>query len=298
MIYGRLIEEIDSNKVLENVPLKEHISFKVGGPCRCMVFPSCREDIEKAVRICKSESIPYYILGNGSNVIAGDEGYRGVIIKIGPSLSGITVKDNIITAQAGATLASVSKKALENSLTGIEFAGGIPGTVGGGVIMNAGAYGGELKDVVAGVVSMDETGGIHRYSGDDCEFGYRTSIFQKKNEIVLEVEFKLLPGDYDEISAEMHELMRKRNEKQPLNYPSAGSTFKRPEGHFAGKLIQDSGLKGLSHGGAQVSELHAGFIINRNNATAKDILELIELVKNTVYDNYGVELQPEVRLIK
>lgn len=298
MVYEKLIKTVDKEKVLKNVPLKEHISFKVGGPCDCMVFPSSASDIAGIIKLCKEEEIPYYILGNGSNVIALDEGYRGVIIKVGKNFDGISVSESTITAQAGASLAVLSKKAMESSLTGLEFAGGIPGSVGGGIIMNAGAYGGELKNIVKSVTALDNCGNLYKLSGEECGFGYRKSVFQENGSIVLEAEFELKEGKREEIAAEMQELMRRRNEKQPLNYPSAGSTFKRPEGYFAGKLIQDSGLKGLCHGGAQVSELHAGFVINKGGATAADILELIELVKNTVKDKFGVELQPEVRIIK
>ncbi len=298
MVYEKLIKAVGKEKVLKDVPLKEHISFKVGGPCDCMVFPSSANDIARIIKLCKEEEIPYYLLGNGSNVIALDEGYRGVIIKIGKNFDKISVSGRTIRAQAGASLAALSKKAMESSLTGLEFAGGIPGSVGGGMIMNAGAYGGELKNVVKSVTALDDCGNLYKLECEDCGFGYRTSVFQENGSIVLEAEFELEEGNREDIAAKMQELMKKRNEKQPLNYPSAGSTFKRPEGYFAGKLIQDSGLKGLCHGGAQVSELHAGFVINKADATAADILELIELVKNTVKDKFGVELQPEVRIIK
>lgn len=298
MIYKKLVEHLGEGKVLKNVPLKEHISFKVGGPCECMVFPSSAEDISTAVQVCKAESIPYYILGNGTNVIALDEGYKGVIIKMGKLLGEIFREGNCLRAQSGVLLSNLSKKAYEYSLTGLEFAGGIPGSVGGGIMMNAGAYGGELKNVVKTVTALSKDGEVYTMNVEDCEFEYRNSIFQKNGSIVLEAVFELEEGDQEEILAVMQDLSKKRTEKQPLNYPSAGSTFKRPEGHFAGKLIQDSGLKGICIGGAQVSELHAGFVINKGGASASDILELIELVKNTVYDKYQVMLHPEVRVIK
>ncbi|MBQ4340598.1 MAG: UDP-N-acetylmuramate dehydrogenase [Firmicutes bacterium] len=298
MIYEKLTEHIGKDKVLKDVPLKEHISFKVGGPCKCMVFPSSAEEISKAVEICRSEKVPYYVLGNGTNVIALDEGYKGVIIKIGKNFGNIAREGNCLKAQSGVLLSNLSKKAYEYSLTGLEFAGGIPGSVGGGIMMNAGAYGGELKNVVRSVTALSCEGEVYTMAADECEFEYRNSVFQKNGSIVLEAEFELAEGDQDDILAVMQDLAKKRTEKQPLNYPSAGSTFKRPEGHFAGKLIQDSGLKGICIGGAQVSELHAGFVINKGGASASDILELIELVKNTVYDKYDVMLHPEVRVIE
>ena len=298
MIYEKLIKNIDREKVMRNVPLREHVSFRVGGPCDCMVFPSTADEIAAAAQICSSENVPYYILGNGTNVIALDEGYRGVVIKIGKNFSSISCESNRIISRAGALLSAVSRTALDNSLEGLEFAGGIPGSVGGGIIMNAGAYGGELKNVVERVTALDKNGRIYRLNRDECEFEYRNSVFQKNGDIVLEAEFLLTGGNGNEILERMKDFSQRRTEKQPLNYPSAGSTFKRPEGYFAGKLIQDSGLKGICIGGAQVSELHAGFVINRGGATASDILELIELVRNTVYDRYNVMLQPEVRIIK
>lgn len=298
MIYEKLIHRIDKSRVLKNAPLKEHISFRVGGPCDCMVFPENLEEISAVIEACLSEKLPYYILGNGSNVIALDEGYRGVVIKLGKSFSEVKCHENKIIAQAGALLSTVSKIALENSLEGLEFAGGIPGSVGGGILMNAGAYGGELKNSVIKVKALDKSGRVISYDKAECDFGYRHSIFQSSGEIVLEAEFGLKKGSYDEIQARMKDFSMRRAEKQPLNYPSAGSTFKRPEGYFAGKLIEDSGLKGISIGGAEVSALHAGFVINRGGAKASDILELIELVKNTVYDRFGVMLQTEVKVIK
>lgn len=298
MIYEKLIDNIGKDKVLKNVPLREHVSFRVGGPCDCMVFPSTAEETAAAAEICRAEKVPYYILGNGTNVIAPDEGYRGTVIKIGRNYSGIRCEDNRITAQAGALLSAVSNTALDNSLEGLEFAGGIPGSVGGGIIMNAGAYGGELKDVVNRVTVLDNNGKIRTVNCEECEFAYRSSVFQKSGDIVLEAEFMLNPGNPEDIQGRMKDFSRRRAEKQPLSFPSAGSTFKRPDGYFAGKLIEDSGLKGICVGGAQVSELHAGFVINRGGATASDILELIELVRNTVYDRFKVMLQPEVRIMK
>ena len=298
MIYEQLRQSMDESLLRKDEPLAEYISFRVGGPCDCMITPRTAEELAAAIKTCREKEIPFFILGNGTNVIAPDEGYRGAVIHIGKAFSGIECSGNRITAGAGALLAAVSKKAYENGLTGLEFAGGIPGSVGGGIVMNAGAYGGELKQVVTKVTSMDMDGEIHVYKGEECGFGYRASIFQQNGEIVLEAVCELQPGDPKEILAVMEDLMHRRNTKQPLQYPSAGSTFKRPEGYFAGKLIEDSGLKGVSVGGAAVSELHAGFVINKGGATASDILTLMELIQNTVYDNYHVMLQPEVRIIK
>ena len=298
MIYEQLKETLDTALLRKDEPLKDYLSFRVGGPCDCMVTPRTREELALALRTCREKEIPFFILGNGTNVIAPDEGYRGAVIRIGKDFARISCEGETLRAGSGALLSAVSKKAYENSLTGLEFAGGIPGSIGGGIVMNAGAYGGELKQVVTKVTAMDPEGNIHTYSGEECGFGYRTSIFQQNGQIVLEAEFSLRPGDPAEILAVMEDLMNRRNTKQPLNYPSAGSTFKRPEGYFAGKLIEDSGLKGVSVGGAAVSELHAGFVINKGGATASDILELMELIRNTVYDNYHVMLQPEVRIIR
>lgn len=298
MIYEQLKERLEDAILRPDEPLKEYISFKVGGPCDCMVTPRTPEELALALKTCREKEIPCFILGNGTNVIAPDEGYRGAVIHIGKPFAAVSCRGETLTAGAGALLSAVAKKAYEQALTGMEFAGGIPGSVGGGVVMNAGAYDGELKQIITKVTSMDREGNLREYKGEDCGFGYRKSIFQQNGEIVLGAEFSLHPGDSEEILARMEDLMHRRNTRQPLNYPSAGSTFKRPEGHFAGKLIQDSGLKGVSVGGAAVSDLHAGFVINKGGATASDILELMELIRNTVYDNYGVMLQPEVRVIR
>ncbi|MBQ3389916.1 MAG: UDP-N-acetylmuramate dehydrogenase [Firmicutes bacterium] len=298
MIYEQLRQSMDERLLKKDEPLADYTSFRVGGPCDCMITPRTAEELAGALKACREKQIPFFILGNGTNVIALDEGYRGAVIHIGKDFSAIGCDGNRITAGAGALLAAVSKKAYENGLTGLEFAGGIPGSVGGGVAMNAGAYGGELKQIVTKVTSMDMDGEMHEHKGGECGFGYRKSIFQQNGQIVLKATFELQPGDPEEILAVMQDLMHRRNSKQPLNYPSAGSTFKRPEGYFAGKLIEDSGLKGVSVGGAAVSELHAGFVINKGGATASDILTLMELIQNTVYDNYHVMLQPEVRIIR
>jgi len=288
---------IDSSKVLYGALLKDHISFKVGGPCYALVIPDSPEEISAVITWCKEAGKKFWILGNGTNVIAPDAGYDGVIIKIGDTFNKIFAEGTTVKAQAGALMTALSNLACERGLTGLEFAGGIPGSVGGGVVMNAGAYGGELKSVITKITALKD-GKIVEIPGEDCGFGYRNSIFQTGEYIILEAEFKLDEGKKEEIRAEIDEFNRRRREKQPLNYPSAGSTFRRPEGYFAGKLIEDSGLKGMTIGGAAVSELHAGFVINKGGATASDILSLIELIKNTVFDKFGVKLETEVRVIE
>jgi UDP-N-acetylmuramate dehydrogenase len=282
--------------ILYNEPMKNHISFKVGGPADILVIPKEPQQVVDTVKICKKHNVPFLIIGNGSNLIVRDGGVRGVVIKL-TSLNTIKVDGEKVIVEAGATLASTAMEALRNNLKGMEFASGIPGTVGGAVTMNAGAYGGEIKDIIESAVVMDMEGNIYHLSKEELELSYRSSIIQKKNYVVLEAVFKLQKGNYDEIKALMDDLNRRRVEKQPLNYPSAGSTFKRPTGYFAGKLIEDSGLKGFSIGGAKVSEKHAGFIINYNNATAKDVIEVIKNVQRIVKEKFGVELETEVKII-
>lgn len=286
---------MDEDDIKIDVPMKKYTSFKVGGNADLFVTPERYEDVKKIIDLCKSNNISYYIVGNGSNIIVRDGGLRGVVIKLS-KLNNITVSGDRITAQGGASLGAVSLKSRDESLTGLEFACGIPGTIGGAVAMNAGAYNGEIVDTIESVLVMDNNGQIFTLNKDELELGYRTSAILKHNYIVLEANFKLEKGEHDKIAGRISDLMRRRREKQPLEYPSAGSTFKRPEGHFAAKLIQDSGLKGTQMGGAQVSDKHSGFIINKENATAKDILNLIHFVQETVKDKFDVELEPEVRI--
>lgn len=239
--------------------------------------------------------MPYYILGNGSNLLVGDKGYRGVIIQIYKEMNAIEINDNIIKVQAGALLSRIGNRALEAGLTGFEFASGIPGTIGGAVVMNAGAYGGEMKDILFDATVLTPEGTVMTLKNEELELGYRTSIIAKKGYIVLGATIALKAGDKEAIKARMDELRVQRTTKQPLEYPSAGSTFKRPEGYFAGKLIQDSGLRGFQVGGAQVSEKHCGFVINKDNATAADVLELMRQVSEIVQEKFGVTLEPEVK---
>lgn len=294
-IYNQMIQIIDKERVLIDEPMKKHTTFRVGGNADYFVMPRTIEEIQQVVALCKNENLPYYILGNGSNLLVGDKGYRGVIIQIYKEMNEIAVEGECIRAQAGALLSKVGSVALEAGLAGFEFAAGIPGAVGGAVVMNAGAYGGEMKDILASAMVLTEDGTILTLKNEELELGYRTSIIAKKNYIVLEAEYQLQRGDKAEIRAKMDELKKQRVTKQPLEYASAGSTFKRPEGYFAGKLIQDAGLRGFQVGGAQVSEKHCGFVINKGDATAADIVELMRQVSEKVYQEFGVTLEPEVK---
>lgn len=294
-LYHKLIEITNENRVLREEPMKKHTTFRVGGNADFFVMPRTWQEIKRVVKLCRNENVPYYILGNGSNLLVSDKGYRGVIIQIYKEMNAIEVIDNTMRVEAGALLSKAGNAALEAGLCGFEFAAGIPGTVGGAVVMNAGAYGGEMKDILSQVTVLTPEGKILTLQNEDLELGYRTSIIQKKNYIVLDAEFELEPGEKDVIRAKMDELKKQRITKQPLEYPSAGSTFKRPEGYFAGKLIQDAGLRGLCVGGAQVSEKHCGFVINKDNATAGDIMELMKYVSDEVMEQFGVHLEPEVK---
>lgn len=296
-IYIKLSEYIPTERILINEPMKKHTSFRIGGPADIMVLPASEEEIIHALKVCKDTSVPFFIMGNGSNLLVRDKGIRGVVIKISENYSKIEVNGTNIKAQSGVLLSTLSRAAVRNSLKGLEFASGIPGTLGGAITMNAGAYGGEMKDVVASVRCIDSNGKIHILPKEDMNFGYRTSRIQTTDLIVSEVNMELEYGDQQESLDLMADLARRRREKQPLAYPSAGSTFKRPVGYYAGKLIQDCGLKGLRIGDAQISELHAGFIINLGNATAQNVIDLINKVQEVIYDKYGVKMVPEVRIV-
>lgn len=290
---------LSSDRVLTDEPMSKHTFFKVGGCADILVLPSDIDEISKVVSYCTENKIDYIVIGNGSNLLVSDKGIRGVVIKIGKNFSNISISDdNIIYAQSGASLAMVASVALNHNLAGFEFASGIPGTVGGAMLMNAGAYGGELKDVAIAGEVLTQNGDIIKIEGVDQGFGYRTSAYQQLNGIVLGAWFKLNKVDSpDEIRSLMTELNKRRKDKQPLEYGSAGSTFKRPEGMFAGKLIEDCGLKGFTIGGAGVSEKHAGFVINYGNATCEDVLAVMRHVRDTVFERFGVILEPEVRII-
>ncbi|WP_347995014.1 UDP-N-acetylmuramate dehydrogenase [uncultured Eubacterium sp.] len=286
----------DSN-VRCDEPMSSHCTFRAGGTAKYYVIPDEYTKVRDVLRLCVEENIPYYVIGNGSNLLVQDDGFDGVIIEIDSALAEIEINGNEIVAKAGAKLSKIAVKALNESLTGFEFAHGIPGNLGGAVTMNAGAYGGEMKDVLKWVKVLDNNGEMKTLKAEELELGYRTSIIVKEKMIVLEACIELHEGNRDEIEMHMKELMAKRKEKQPLEYPSAGSTFKRPEGYFAGKLIQEAGLKGYRVGGAMVSEKHSGFVINYDNATATDIINLMKDVRKKVYEEFQVTLEPEVKIL-
>lgn len=288
---------VGAEQVWEQEPMKNHTTFRVGGPARYLVKPGSAGELIKVIGACLEAGMPYTVVGNGSNLLVSDAGYDGVVIHLFKNMSQIWVQGNFITAEAGALLVRVSNEACREGLAGLEFASGIPGTVGGALVMNAGAYGGEMKDVVCCVKVLAADGWIREYTGEEMDFGYRRSRIAEGRDIVLEAEFRLRPGKTEEIRARMEELREQRVKKQPLEYASAGSTFKRPEGYFAGKLIEDAGLRGFRIGDAQVSEKHCGFVINRGNATAAQIAEVIEEVKKRVYADFGVRLKTEVKYL-
>ena len=297
-ILENLYEITDKNNVLVNEEMSRHTTFKTGGPADIFVMPGNKEEAASIVRLLLVEKIPYMVIGNGSNLLVSDKGFRGCIVCMSKGMDEILRDGNVIHAGAGALLTKVCRVAYENSLSGLVFASGIPGSVGGAVYMNAGAYGGEMKDVIREVELLDAlTGEIKVVSGDDMGFSYRTSIVKNSSYIVLSATFELCEGDMAEIKGGMDELAKKRRDKQPLEYPSAGSTFKRPEGYFAGKLIEDAGLRGYCVGGASVSEKHCGFVINKDNATTEDIITLIRDVRHIVNDKFNVYLEPEVCLV-
>ncbi len=293
--YEKLSKIVEKEQILIEEPMKKHTTFRIGGPAEYLILPQTAEEIADVVKLCRQEEIPWYIVGNGSNLLVADEGVRGVVIQLLRNFNQIQVEGCQIRMQAGAQNAAVAKRALDASLTGFEFAAGIPGTIGGAVVMNAGAYGGEMKDILKEVTVLDQNGMIRTIPAEELELGYRTSIIARKGYVVLEAVIVLKTGDPKEIKAAMDDLKEKRVTKQPLEYPSAGSTFKRPEGYFAGKLIMDAGLRGFSVGGAQISEKHCGFVINKGNATAKDVTELMDETKKIVMEKFGVALEPEVK---
>ena len=295
--YDKLNNVIAKDSILIDEPMSRHTTFRVGGPADFFVTPKAKEEVRDVIRICKEAGMPYYIIGNGSNLLVSDAGYRGVIVQIYKEMNEVKVEGDLVKAQAGALLSGIAAKALGAELSGFEFASGIPGTIGGACVMNAGAYGGEMKDVLEFVTVLTGEGKIIELGRNELELGYRTSVIAKKGYIVLGAVLKLERGDGEKIKTYMDELKEKRVTKQPLEYPSAGSTFKRPEGYFAGKLIQDSGLKGFTVGGAQVSEKHSGFVINKGNATAADVMELIRQVTVKVKEDTGVTMEPEVKQI-
>ncbi len=290
------MQVLTKEQVLVDEPMSRHTTFQVGGPADYYLMPE-EEQIVRVVEICRKEQIPLQVIGNGSNLLVGDKGIRGAVLEVGSRTAGVYTEGNMLFAQAGVSLARAAQEAARASLGGLEFASGIPGTVGGAVVMNAGAYGGEMKDVVKWARILDRNGLIHRLETEELELSYRHSVVQKMDGIVLSAAFELEKADETLIHARMELLRNQRMQKQPLEYPSAGSTFKRPEGYFAGKLIMDSGLGGYRVGGAQVSEKHCGFVINREGATAADILQLITDVQDIVQKKFGVRLETEVKML-
>lgn len=300
-INQKFVDEIRSRMepscVLLNEPMREHTTFHIGGPADVLIFPTSMEDVSFVFQCLKKHGVPFVILGNGSNVLVLDKGIRGAVIKFNSLFSAIEKKGNILKAGAGALLSDIAKFAAEKGLSGMEFACGIPGSIGGAVFMNAGAYDGEMKQVVSLVRAISPEGKMVHFAADHLEFGYRYSIFQENGCAICEVELALVPGAVQDIEEKMAGFTKRRESKQPLEMPSAGSTFKRPEGYYAGTLIEQTGLKGFTVGGAQISEKHAGFVVNTGSATAADVLELIRQVQQRVFDKHQVKLFPEVRVL-
>lgn len=295
-LQERLREILTEEQIRIDEPMSRHTTFRVGGPADYFLTPG-EAELGPVVKLLQEEQIPLQIIGNGSNLLVGDKGIRGAVVEIGRQLSGVSVEGSCLVAQAGASLSRAAREAARAQLSGLEFASGIPGTVGGAVVMNAGAYGGEMKDVVERVDVLCGNGELKTLNGEEMEFSYRHSVVPKLHGTVLKTVFRLKEADESLIWARMELLKNQRAQKQPLEYASAGSTFKRPEGYFAGKLIMDAGLRGFQVGGAQVSEKHCGFVINRGDATAEDILTLIRHVQKTVKEKFGVDLETEVRMI-
>ena len=282
------------NRIFTDEPMKKHTTFRVGGPADILVQPKGTE-LAAVIRLCRKYDVPYQVIGNGSNLLVGDRGIRGLVIEMLSKEDEICVEDDCITVGAGMLLSKTANRAAEHGLTGMEFAAGIPGSIGGAVVMNAGAYGGEMKDILTAVTVLDQEGNEKILSAEELELGYRTSCILKKGYIVTGAKIKLKHGEETAIRARMEELKKQRVEKQPLEYPSAGSTFKRPEGYFAGKLIQDAGLKGYRCGDVMVSEKHSGFVVNVGKGTCHDAMQVIEYVQKAVYEQFGVELELEVK---
>ena len=299
--YQNFLADISSDflpdRLRQNEPMWKHTTFRVGGPADCLLFPATAQEVQRIVTLTKRYELPLTVLGNGSDVLVRDKGIRGVVMAFGQPFAHVRQEGEQLFLGPGTLLSAAAQYAAEHGLAGLEFAAGIPGSVGGAVFMNAGAYDGEMKNVVSRLEAVDGAGRSVAYRGDEAGFGYRRSIFQENGHILTAIELTLAAGDAEAIRQKMAMFNARRREKQPLEYPSAGSTFKRPVGHFAGTLIDEAGLKGLSVGDAQVSEKHAGFIINRGHATAQDILTLMEEVKRRVFLAHGIELIPEVRIV-
>jgi len=296
-LYQTLAQIVPSENILENEEMSSHTTFRVGGPAKYMVLVETQDQLAQLIRYMNLVEREYFILGNGSNILVSDKGYKGVVFKLIGEFSRVQVKDERIECGAAALLSMVAREAADNSLSGMEFASGIPGSVGGAMVMNAGAYDGEMSQITESVTVVSPDGEVLVLDAGTMEFGYRTSIIKKTKYVVTSVVLKLVPGDKEEITTLMRDLNAKRREKQPIEYPSAGSTFKRPEGYFAGKLIMDAGLRGFSIGGARVSDKHCGFVINQGNASAADVYDVICQVTETVKEKFGVKLEREVILL-
>lgn len=296
MIEAELISILGAESVLRQQPLSQYTSFRVGGAAEYLVLPRDYRGLAQLVNYCFKHNIPWWVLGRGTNLLISDKGLPGVVVALGDNLAQINVNGTTIIAQAGASLSRVCAAALANNLAGLEFAEGIPGSVGGAVTMNAGAYGGEMKDVLRQALAANCRGELVTFSAQEMELGYRSSVFQHNRHVVLEVKLALTPGNAKEIHSKMNEFTRSRRAKQPLDKASAGSTFRRPPGHYAGQLIESCRLKGATVGGAAVSDKHCGFIVNTNGATAQDIFNLIRLVQAEVRKQHAVQLVPEVKI--
>ena len=296
-LWNELCKAVGYENVLQNEPMSRHTTFRIGGVADYFVMPSKEDEIWQIISLAKQQNVPYYIVGNGSNLLVGDKGYRGIIIQICKRMNQVDVWGNRLYAQGGALLSKIAAVALEYSLTGFEFAAGIPGTLGGAVMMNAGAYGGEMKQVLTEVKVLDGSGLLKILTVEELELDYRSSILEKQNDIVLGAVLELEKGESGAIREYLEVLKERRTSKQPLEYPSAGSTFKRPNGFYAGKLVEDAGLRGFRIGDAQVSTKHCGFLINCGQATATDVVSLMEYIIDRVETRYGVRLEPEVKRI-
>lgn len=297
-LKDRLTEKIGKAWIMEDCDMREFTSFRAGGRADLLIMPQSLEELSFALRELENEDIPHMVIGNGSNILVRDGGYKGALVKLGEAFSTIETEGTCLTAGCGALMSAVAKAALEAELTGFEFASGIPGSLGGAVFMNAGAYGGEMVQIIREVQLLKKDGSSsYTMTCEELDLGYRHSILHETGDVAVSVSLRLSKGNREQIQEQMKDLAAKRKEKQPVSLPSAGSFFKRPEGYFAGKLIQDAGLKGLSVGGAQVSPLHSGFIVNTGGATASDIIQLMEVVQAAVSDKFGVKLEPEVRII-
>lgn len=297
LFYNKLKELLSETEIKRNEPMSLHTTFKIGGQADYFVKPKTMEHLVYTIKCCKEHNVPYYIIGNGSNLLVSDKGYRGAIIQIYKNFNGVEINECRVRAQAGVLLSRLSRLIMEAGLEGFEFASGIPGTLGGAVFMNAGAYGGEMKDVVEAITVITHQGDLIELPKEALELDYRSSVLQKEDYVAISVDLKFREGCKKTIKSRIAELDDLRRLKQPIEKPSAGSAFKRPIGNFAGKLIMDAGLKGYSIGGAQVSEKHCGFIVNKGNATAKDVLMLMEHIKNTVKEKFDVELEAEIKLL-